>query len=148
MQVFFVSNAVYHPQFRFLVSKYNSLLDVGNLLPLSILNDLPVFQVWRWHFLWIGRSSPSLVFWLLFHAIDLDQCVFVCAPVVSGKNRKLCALISPVFHLSEQFNRVFKGTPADMMTGDKLCFRFLSNQNPLRTQLIRVIGLQIFGLFL
>jgi hypothetical protein len=67
-----------------------------------IINDLSIFQVWWWHFLGLGRSSPSFVFWLFFNAVDLDQCVFVCVPVVSGKNRKLCALISPAFHLSEQ----------------------------------------------
>ena len=93
-----------------------------------MLNDLHIFQVWRWHFLWIGWSSPSLVFWLLFNAVDLEQCVFVCVPVVTGENREFCALISLIFRISEQFNCVFMGTSADMMTDNKLCFRI----NPYR----------------
>jgi hypothetical protein len=93
----------------------------------------------------------------------IDQCVFVCVPVVSGKNRKLCALISPAFHICEQFHRVFKGTPTDMIAGNKLCFRInplqqvfrgqrgktplLSNQHPLCTYFVRIIGFPIFVLF-
>jgi len=61
-----VSTQFKHTEHFFLVAKYNSLLDIGNFTPLSILNDLPIFQVRRWHFLWIGRSSPSLVFWPRF----------------------------------------------------------------------------------
>jgi len=66
---------------------------------------------------------PSLVFCLLFNAVDLEQCIFVCVPVVTGENQEFCALISPVFRISEQFNCVFMGTSADMMTDNKLCFR-------------------------
>ena len=112
-----------------------------------MLNDLHIFQVWRWHFLWIGGSSPSLVFWLLFNAVDFEQCVFVCVPVVTGENREFCALISPIFRISEQFNCVFMGTSADMMTDNKLCFRLLSNQDVFCACFVRIIGLQIFVLF-
>src|SRR5450759_1826161 len=72
----------------------------------------------------------------------------VSIPVITRKNRKFCALVSLFFYIFDQFNRIFKIPFTLVMTDDKLCFRFLSNQNPFCSYLFTVIlWIQIFGFF-
>ena len=78
------SNAVHHPQFRFLVHRGVS----GQTVALSL--DWVVFPV-PCILAALQRRRPR-------------QCVLVCVPVVTGKNRELCALISHIFRIREQFN--------------------------------------------